>query len=170
MFMKTILSIIIITLFSISGIFAYSICPPSDTIITTKWQKSKHPAVFLIQQESDAFEELSMRYENNLIAACNNDMDSAYSNWITMLKEMERFADDRKFDIKGVKMWIKIFWSNDGTLDHVAYFLKPTSRNINTDALTIFFKDFVRFYRFPVETEFEFSHYASASFPIYTPK
>lgn len=168
--MKSILSIIAITLFSVSGLFAYDIHSPSDTVIVEKWQKSKHPAVFLIQQESDAFEELSMRYENNLISACDNDMDSAYSNWINMLKEMERFAEDREFDIKGVKMWIKIFWSNDGNVDHIAYFLRPNSRNINTDALTIFFQDFVRFYRFPIETEYEFSHYSSASFPIFTPR
>jgi len=166
--MKSILSIIAITLFSVTGLFANDNCPPTDTVIVEKWQKSKHPAVFLIEQESDAFEELSLRYENNLISACDNDMDSAYKNWIKMLKEMEKFSEDRNFDIKGVKLWIKIFWSNDGTLDHIAYYLRPNSRNIDTDALTIFFKDFVRFYRFPINTDYEFSHYSSASFPVYS--
>ncbi len=170
MFMKSILSLFAITLFFVIGLLANDTNPPLDTVIVEKWQKSKHPTVFLIEQESYAFEQLSMRYENNLISACDNDMENAYGKWMNMLREIQKFSEDRDFDIKGVKMWIKIFWSTDGRVDHIAYFLKPSSRNINTDALTIFFKDFVRFYRFPVNTEYEFSHYTSASFPIFTPK
>lgn len=163
-------------LFTISGLFAFDAYSlngstfEQDSVIIDNWQKSKHPSVFLIEDNSDAFEQLSMRYESSLITACENNMDNAYSNWISMMREVETFAEAKNFDIKGVKMWIKIFWANDGSIDHIAYFLKPNSRNISTTALSKFFKDFANFYKFPVTTQFEYSHYGSASFPIFTLK
>ena len=130
-------------------------------------QKSKHPAVFLIGENSEAFEELSLEYEGSLITACDNDMDIAYQRWREMLCAVEEYAVKKKYDIKGVKTWIKFFWSPDGTLDHIAYHLQPKSKNVSTKDLTKFFNDFVRHYQFPVASNVVYSHYASAAFPNY---
>ncbi len=124
------------------------------------------PKVFLIGDFADEFEEVSKEYKTQLLEVCEYDMSRAYFKWLVMLQEMEDMAESIDFDIKGVKMWLKVFWNEDGTIAHLAYFLKPRSRNINKDELTAFLYTFVDQYSFPLEAEQKFSHYGNASFPV----
>ena len=131
-------------------------------------QKSKYPTVFLIDDNSsNAFEDLTMQYETNLIQAFSNDMDKAYLQWMDMMCEMENFAERKRLDINGVKIWMKVFWSASGEIEHIAYHLKPNSKNISTELLTRFFRDFSKLHEFEVKAEKVFSHYTSVSFPNY---
>lgn len=124
------------------------------------------PKVFLIGEYIEEFDLASAEYKLQLLEACEQDMHRAYFKWLSMLQEMENYADALEFDIKGVKMWIKVFWSPEGDIDHIAYYLKPNSKNVNVDELTAFFSSFIKQYKFPLTTDAKFSNYGSASFPV----
>lgn len=124
------------------------------------------PKVFLIGEYAEEFDLASAEYSLQLMEACNQDMNQAYFKWLSMLQEMEDYAETLDFEIKGVKMWIKVFWDTNGKIDHIAYYLKPNSRNVDLDELTAFFMSFMNQYEFPLITEEKFSNYGSAAFPI----
>ncbi len=128
-------------------------------------QNADLPKVFLIGEYAEEFETASSEYRLQLMEACNNDMEKAFNAWVGMLTEMEDYAEQLDIDIKGVKMWVKIFWNEDGQIAHIAYYLKPHSKNIDVDELTAFLMSFMNRYSFPVESAEKFSHYGSASFP-----
>lgn len=134
---------------------------------TTVSQNEKPPLVFLINDDPAAFEKLSLEYSTPLLGVCAYDMDSAYVKWMDFIVSVEKYADENDFDIKGVKMWIKVFWSKEGKVDHIAYHLKPKSRNINTDSLSDFFERFIAEYQLELNTDTIYSHYAVASYPTF---
>ncbi len=137
-------------------------CPPDK-----EYNDGQSPTVFLIGENTETFEKLSGKYETTLITACNGEMGDAYRKWMELMIALETYAEDNDFDINGSKMWIKFFWGEDGTIDHIAYHLKPNSRNIDTKSLTNLLEGFVAHYQMPVKFEYKFSHYASASFPTF---
>jgi len=134
---------------------------------TNAWQQEMYPTVFLINDHSNAFEALSRSYNTPLINACEDDLETAFYKWKDMMIALENFSKSEGYDIRGIKMWIKIFWAADGSLEHIAYFLKPHSRNVSTEELSDFFQSFMATYRLPIDVERSFSHYGSVSFPTY---
>ncbi len=124
------------------------------------------PVVFIIGEHEAEFNSLSLEHETLLLTACNDDMDFAYDKWLAMLKEMEAYSNIKNFDLKGVKMWINIFWEKDGTISNIAYYLKPQSRNIDTRYLTAFLTQFAREHRFSLVYDEKYSHYGTANFPV----
>ncbi len=137
-----------------------------DGVEVCEEQDAELPKVFLIGEFAEEFEATSAEYSLQLMDACDQDMNLAYIKWLTMLFDMEDYAYDVGLDLKGLKMWVKVFWSEEGTIDHIAYYLKPKSRNIDKEELTAFLMSFIADYEFPLQPEEKFSHYGSASFPI----
>ena len=128
-------------------------------------RQTKQPKVFLIGEQPQVFEDLSISYDKLLLDVCDDDMNKAYGKWVDMLQEMEKHATDINFDIKGVKLWLKVFWEKDGTIAHIGYHLKPDSKNVKTKYLSAFLKSFSQNYKTRCEAEVRFSQYSSASFP-----
>ncbi len=124
------------------------------------------PKVFLIGEHAEEFDAASTEYQLQLLDACKQDMNLAYFKWLSMLQQMENYAETIDYDIKGAKMWIKVFWAADGKIDHIAYYLKPHSKNMDVDKLTAFFMSFMNHYTFPLQAEEKFSNYGSATFPV----
>jgi len=82
---------------------------------------------------------------------------------------MEAYAKEINFDINGVKIWVHVFWSADGTINHIAYHLKPNSKNIDDKEFSAFLSSFTNQYKFPLVTKgVNYSHYASAAFPTFS--
>ena len=123
------------------------------------------PIAFQISQEPDVFENLSATYNKGLLDVCGNDIRKAHQEWSSMLSEIEAFAKTQNFDINGVKMWLKVFWNTDGTIGHIAFHLKPSSKNIDRIKMQKFLEDFVATYGNNIESTFNYSLYSSASFP-----
>lgn len=138
----------------------------NEAVETCYEQDVELPKVFLIGEYAEEFDLASAEYSLQLIDACKQDMNLAYYKWLSMLQEMEEYAETLGFEMKGVKMWIKVFWAENGKIDHIAYYLKPKSRNVNVDELTAFLMSFMNKYEFPLITEEKFSNYGSAAFPI----
>jgi hypothetical protein len=102
-----------------------------------------------------------------LFSVSDDSMDKAYKSWLGMLHEIELFAEADTFDIKGVKIWINVFWNGDGTIKHITYFPKPNSKNIDYDKMGILLEKFIAEYKFKEDHESCFSHYGSATFPTH---
>ena len=123
------------------------------------------PAVGMIGEYEASFAALAEENPDILLGVCGNDMDIAYEKWTEMLIAMEDYAESIAFDINGLKTYFYIFWNNDGTVRHLAFYPKANSRNIPVEELRAFFKAFVKEYQMPVITAEGFSHYGSATFP-----
>jgi hypothetical protein len=125
------------------------------------------PVVAMIGEYETAFEMLARENPEILLSVCGNDMDIAYERWMDMLVAMEDYAESIGFDINGVKTYLYIFWSPDGTFRHLAFYPKANSRNVPNEELRAFFKAFAKEYHMPFKTDVGYSHYGSASFPTH---
>lgn len=122
---------------------------------------------FLIGENEEHFEALVAEHGEQLLNVCKNSMDKAYESWVSLLKDLEGFADDRHFDLKGTKIWINVFWNADGSIRNIVYYPKPNSKNMDFALLSDFLSDFASSYQFALTNDRPFSHYGSASFPTF---
>lgn len=160
-----------LTILMVVGLMLIALSPLSaNNEVTTdpKIQQdtvSQVPKVFVLGSHETEYDQLSIEYGNSLLAANNDDFTVAMSKWNSMLKEMEAHAEMLEYDIKGIKMWLHVFWDDNGQINHIGYYLKPNSRNVDKDELTSFLMDFVNNYHLPISSERKFSHYSGAAFP-----
>ncbi len=125
------------------------------------------PSVFLIGEYEDQYLALSKAHPATFLSVYHDDIDLAYRSWSNILMDIEDYAGDLNFDIKGVKLWINLYFNQDGTIAQLAFFPKPNSRNVPVDQLSAFFKNFVRDYHMTVKADKGFQHSASAAFPTF---
>lgn len=152
------------------GVFCFAQAKGTDYQLL-KTDSTRLPKVFVLGEHEKAYEKLFDAHSTVLLEVCNDNMDTAFDNWLGMLKEMETYANTIDYDLKGIKVWLNIFWNEDGSIKHIAYHLKVNSRNIrNTEELTAFFSSFMNHYNFPISSDRKFSHYGSASFPVFAKK
>ena len=131
-------------------------------------QVQELPKIFQLGEHEKPYENATQTYSKTLLEVCNNDMNLAFNHWIGMMRSMDEFADKIQFDLKGVKVWMHVFWNEDGGVDHIGYFLRPDSRNINTAELSAFFSAFIGKYEdFPAKADEKFSFYTGATFPTF---
>lgn len=146
----------------------FSITSVQGQLSATRTPVQPLPAVFFIGEHEASYELLSTDYNTSLLEACDENMDLAFEKWTGMLKELENFADLNGMDIRGVKMWINVFWNEEGNVDYMAYHLKPHSKNVDTRFLTALFKEFIKVHKIPLDHPAKFSHYGLASFPVFS--
>ena len=125
------------------------------------------PTVFLIGQNESTYEQLILEHQQMLLSVCDNDMNRAYNHWLDMMVRIESFSKEVGYDLNGIKLWLNVFWNEDGTVAYFVYHPKPNSRNIDTDELSEFFKSFAPQFKSEVVSNTKFSHYGSAAFPIF---
>lgn len=122
--------------------------------------------VYFIGEDEKRYEKLIEKYKSMLFSVCNNNMDEAYDHWTTLLKDFEAFAEKNNVDVKGVKLWMNVFWAKDGTIDYIIFYPKPNSKNMNYDSVKALLSKFAVSYQTSVKHTSGFSHYGSAAFPI----
>lgn len=128
-------------------------------------QNQQLPLVFILGQEEAAYEKLNEAHPRNLLVVSGNDTGKALNNWLEFIKTLQEHAENVKFDINGLKVFLHVFWNEDGSIRHIGYFVKPDSRNFKPDELRAFFGTFARAYKPVLSSDKKFSHYTSASFP-----
>ena len=111
------------------------------------------PKVFLIGEHEDKYERLYKHYETILLSVCNDDMAVAFSKWVTMTHLMEDYSKTIRYNLDGIKLWIKIFWNQDGTISHIAFYLKPKSRLVDVLEIKAFFSSFMNNYKMDIESD-----------------
>jgi hypothetical protein len=128
-------------------------------------QQSDLPTAFMLGENEKAYEKLTEDYSQSLLEASDNDITKAFEHWLDMMQAVDTYAEKIRFDIKGIRVWLHVFWNPDGSVAHIGYLLRPDSRNAETAELTAFFSSFARQYQFPVKSSKPFSHYTGATFP-----
>jgi len=123
--------------------------------------------IFLMGEDENQMDMLNKTYTTLLMTVCQNNMDIAYDKWMTMLTDMESYADKLGYDIKGTKMWMNVYWDKSGNIDYIGYYLKPNSRNVKTEEFSAFLLNFVRHYRSNLTYSAKYYHNGSVSFPTH---
>lgn len=139
----------------------------SDHSYKSLLQIDSLPDVFLIGEHEFEYENLVNSCEGLLLEVCSDSMQLAYKHWLLMLNDLEIFAAAEEFDIRGIKIWLNVFWNEDGKIEKLVYYPKPNSRNIDFSKLTAVMESFRERYEFPIEVDKCFSHYGSATFPTF---
>ncbi|MBK8053339.1 MAG: hypothetical protein IPK35_08730 [Saprospiraceae bacterium] len=134
---------------------------------TLKALQDKATKVYFIGEDEKEYEKLVKNYNSLLFTVCENKMEKAYDSWSLLLKDIDDYASKQNFDLKGVKLWLNVFWDKDGSIDFIVFYPKPNSKNINYDQLKIILIDFGKSYQSPLKYTSTFSHYGSASFPLF---
>lgn len=131
-------------------------------------QNGDFPKVCLIGEHEDVIDNLSLEHETLLLTVCEDDMDIAFEKWMSMLQEMESYAHSIKYDINGIKLWLNVYYNEDGSVRQISFFPKTRSRNVDVEDLSAFFKGFMKRYRLPLTSDVKFAHYGIAHFPTFS--
>ena len=129
---------------------------------------TKIASVFLNGEDEKNYEIQVEKFNTMLFAVCSNDMELAFDHWSVLLKDIEDYANKSNVDLKGVKLWLNIFWAKDGKIEHIVFYPKPNSKNMNYDTVKAMFKGFIDTYQTPLKHTTGFSHYGSAAFPVFS--
>jgi len=125
-------------------------------------------SVFYIGENEKGYEKLVQSYDKLLFTVCDNNMDQAFEYWSILLKDIEEYALKSNLDLKGVKLWLNVFWAKNGKIDYIVFYPKPNSKNLDYDTVQDILKRFVDVYQSPIKYSTKFSHYGSAAFPVFS--
>lgn len=128
------------------------------------------PAVFLLGEDESNYEKLTSAFPRSLIAVSNNDIEVALKNWLQLTASIDEYSRSINFEIKGMKLWMHVFWNEDGSIAHIGFFFLPDSRNFKFEEVKAFFSGFIRQYKPVLKSDRKFNHYTSVSFPVLTGK
>ena len=123
------------------------------------------PKVFMIGDHEQQYEDLAIEYQQTLLTVCENDMKKAFELWVGFSQELEAYAQQSATDINGVKAWFHVFFNANGSIDYLAYHLKPNSRLIDQKIMTTLLTGFVQYYQFPLVAKGKYNNYSSVRFP-----
>ena len=126
------------------------------------------PSVFLLGEDEEVYEKLTSAFPRSLIAVSNNDIEVALKNWLQLMTRIDEYSRSINFEIKGMKLWMHVFWNEDGSIAHIGFFFLPDSRNFKEDEVRAFFSGFIRQYKPVLKSDRKFNHYTSVSFPVLT--
>jgi hypothetical protein len=125
------------------------------------------PRVFMIGEYEKPYEKMMTDYDKLLLNNYGDDMDKAYQAWTSVIISMEDYSKDLAFNLNGLKLWMNVFFNVDGSIQHLVYYPKPNSRNMEYAQLTQFFLDFCKSYHLKDPVQHKCSHFGSASFPTF---
>lgn len=125
------------------------------------------PAAFMMGEYGLESDKLGLDCKAILLEVCLDSMDLAYQTWLEMLVDMESMAKKINIDLRGVKVWMNVYWNEDGTVQHIVYHPKPNCRNLDFEELTAFFTTFVNRYDAGLQYKECYSHYGSVTFPTF---
>ena len=155
--MKNIFILFLLITCAISGLQAQIAESKTNTI-----QK-----IFQLGEDENIYDELVKGYPLSLLEASNNDVKVAFDKWIGVLEDMQNYADKIRYNIKGVKLRLHVFWNENGSIDHLGYLLREDSKNVNDAELKAFLKTFVSRSQMDIESVRKYSFYTTATFPVY---
>lgn len=127
--------------------------------------ETEAPMVFQIGEHEDVYNELTAS-SVPLLQVCDEDLTSAYQLLKYMARDIQKEAFREGYDLNGVKCWVHFFWNPNGSFNHIAFYLKPASKNISPDSFNDFLGRFAKTYRVPVKAKQPFQLYTSLSFPV----
>jgi len=152
--------------FSVFAVFFFLFCLISNNR-AAGLRDTLPSKVFLLGENEELMDALNKKYPNLLIAVYDNNMDKAYDRWMEVLSDMEDYATSINYDLKGIKLWMNIYWNMDGYIDYIGFYLKPNSRNIKINELKAFFTSYLRHQKIKLSASKYYYHNGSATFPTH---
>jgi hypothetical protein len=160
------LKLIMASLLCVVHLIYGSSIPAQNSMPQNKPQEGNAlPRSFMIGEYEQPYENLINQYDKLLLTVCDNNMPRAFDLWNQVMADIEAYSIQNQFDLNGLKLWMNVFFNADGTIQHIVYFPKPNSRNMQFDKLTAFFAAFTKSYQLKPVLSSKCSHYGSASFP-----
>jgi hypothetical protein len=129
-------------------------------------QTHEAPAVFPLGTYEEAHEALYSDYPTTLFSVCDENLDTTFVAWASLLFDMERYSKTVNYDLKGIQLMLAVFCSEDGAIEHLTYGLMTNSRNVNRDELTAFFRQYIVNSRWKRTHSTPFFHDGRAGFPV----
>lgn len=126
----------------------------------------KVPIVFQVGENQELYSKLIAKYNKQLLTVCDDDMELAFEKWSDLMSNIELFAKQEGLDIRGVKLWINVFFNKNGKIDYIFYHPKPISLNMDYSKLTKILEKFASSNKIDIQYTASFSHYGSAHFPV----
>ena len=160
-----ILSIMLLGIVSKQNLFAAKAKAEKEKY-TVSSDTVKKPGIFIIGENQAQYELIESKYATSLLTVCKDDINRAFRTWMDVLSEIQKFADKTGFELKGAKLWLNVFIAPDGTIDYLAYYLQPASRNIPEKEMKAFLLSFIKNNKIPLKYKTGFSHYGQVAFPI----
>lgn len=134
-------------------------------------QDSTRPAVFQLGGNEQLYNDLAQEYSQTLLEAAGNDLQLAFNHWLDLMVKVESYAEQIKYDVNGIKLWLHVFFNADGSVEHIGYLLRDDSKNVDTSELSAFFKSFYnKGNKIAVTSSKNFSFYTGVTFPTYVQK
>jgi len=126
---------------------------------------------FFLGENEEQYDQLRTKYARTLLTVFDNNQEAALQAWFQLLQQMEAYSQKINFDINGLKLYLNVFWNEDGSIAYIGTLPGPTSRNVTKEDLLAFFASFIRQYvpDGPV-SERKFSHYTTVTFPVFGQK
>ncbi len=138
--------------------------------IESKSKANFLPQCFLIGEYELAYDQLLEDYNKALISVCNSDNDKAFDIWSAILNDIVEYSKTEGLDLNGLKLWINLFFNNQGEIKHITYYPKPNSKNMDFDRLTSFFANFCKSYKMKESLSAKCMLSTTASFPLFNKK
>ena len=135
-------------------------------INTAVGQYNQVPKIIEGTQNGPLLEELNGQYKASLFSASERDFAKTIHNWRLFLLSMQEYAASINFDLKGVKIWLKVYWAKDGSIEHMAYILSDRSINVDPSDLEGFLRSFMRNYKLPLVHKQRFAYDSQVLFPL----
>ncbi len=126
--------------------------------------------IFLLGEAEQEYEQYTSMYSQSMLEAAELDIAKAFEAWLGMMQEIDRYAAQIDYDIKGVKVILHVFWNESGKIDRMGFLLRDDSRLVDAQELRAFFAGFAKDYQFPIKSSRKFNHYTSATFPTLSEK
>lgn len=126
------------------------------------------PTVFEIGEYEYLYADLNEEHPGYLLGICENNMNSAFEKWSHLIYDMETYSKSIDYDMNGVKLWLNVWFKADGTIQNLAYYLKPNSKNMKPAEIKAFLSSFSRQYKMPISSTSNFNHNGSATFPTFS--
>lgn len=123
---------------------------------------------FILGENEQQYDQLRTDFARTYLTVFDYDQERALTNWFKLLQSVEGYAEKINFELNGLKLYLNVFWNEDGSIAHIGILPMQDSKNVKSEDVVAFFSSFIRQYVADgPKSSKKFSHYTSVSFPTF---
>ena len=131
------------------------------------WCQNDVTRCFQIGENQDQFLLLAQNHPSTLLDVYDNSMTNSYKAFTDVMKSLEKYADNKGLDLKGLKLWVNVYWDKSGEITHITYYPKPNSKNLDYKQVTKLFDEFIADAPLSKTYHENYIHNGSIAFPVF---
>lgn len=121
--------------------------------------------IYSLQDGSAKADSIKTKNHQVLLNLYDGDIEQAMQDWFGLLRDIEKFAVNEEVNLNGVKLWMNVFFKEDGSIEAIGYHPKSDCKNMEWPVFEAMLKEFSKQYRFSKQSDQPFSHYGAAMWP-----